>query len=399
MNGILAQRKGNAWDEKKITSGSRFVAIWGNSTATAVFASLDRSTDIDKVYRDTGDNSWGTPYSWGSRMPALGLWGFAASDVWAVGDGGMIAHFDGTTWTPKSGWASGAIDPPSLNDVWVSEAGEVFAAGGSTIWAFEKGQLVQIQGLQVDHIEAIWGRLSGSELHLFVAGTNGFPTHGEIHRGRRNSAGTWVWDPPHVDGTITPTDLWGDSTTNVYLTTGECDILHYGGSTWAPATGYNKPPATACYGLNAVWGSGAKDIFAVGDDEIIVHYDGGWNIKPAHFAGVHLKAVWGDGKGTVFAGGAEAIGRTLRYTAATGWNPVPGNGPGAVVDLWGHHDSQGALVVYASTSSAVFRSTDNGDSWAQVNLAGITNVAALAGNNHWLYGVGTNGGIVFVDLR
>ena len=40
-----------------------------------------------------------------------GMWGSAANDVWAVGDGGEITHYDGTAWTPPTN-----IAPPPNQD-------------------------------------------------------------------------------------------------------------------------------------------------------------------------------------------------------------------------------------------------------------------------------------------
>ena len=52
------------------------------------------------------------------------MWGAAADDVWAVGDGGTLAHYDGATW---SAVASPTTQP--LNAVWGSGPGDVWVAG------------------------------------------------------------------------------------------------------------------------------------------------------------------------------------------------------------------------------------------------------------------------------
>ena len=35
-----------------------------------------------------------------------GLYGLASDDMWAVGNEGVILHYDGETWTP---WSSGSV--------------------------------------------------------------------------------------------------------------------------------------------------------------------------------------------------------------------------------------------------------------------------------------------------
>ena len=52
------------------------------------------------------------------------VWGFDASNVWAVGDHGTIAKWSGTSWGPQT-----SPNKASLNAVWGSSTTNVFAAG------------------------------------------------------------------------------------------------------------------------------------------------------------------------------------------------------------------------------------------------------------------------------
>ncbi len=55
--------------------------------------------------------------------------------------------------------------------------------------------------------------------------------------------------------------------------------------------------------LNGVWGSSGSDVFAVGMDGTILHYDGiGWSALSGGTTW-HLNDVWGSGGGDVFAVG------------------------------------------------------------------------------------------------
>jgi len=65
-----------------------------------------------------------------------GVWGNSASDVFAVGDRGVIIHFDGYTWSPMS---SGTTS--SLNGVWGSSGVDVFAVGVGNGVYYEGGIL------------------------------------------------------------------------------------------------------------------------------------------------------------------------------------------------------------------------------------------------------------------
>jgi hypothetical protein len=60
------------------------------------------------------------PLSQGNTLH--GIWGSSASDVFAVGEGGTILHYDGNN---RSNMNSGTSLP--LNAVWGNSASDVFA--------------------------------------------------------------------------------------------------------------------------------------------------------------------------------------------------------------------------------------------------------------------------------
>jgi hypothetical protein len=62
-----------------------------------------------------------------------GIWGAAADDVFAVGDGGTILHYDGADWRPM---ASGIGE--NLEAIWGVSGTDVFAVGtGGTILHYD----------------------------------------------------------------------------------------------------------------------------------------------------------------------------------------------------------------------------------------------------------------------
>jgi hypothetical protein len=57
-------------------------------------------------------------------MELRAVWGSGGNDVWAVGDGGTLLHYDGDVWDPQSS--------PTVNDLyglWGRAADDVFAVG------------------------------------------------------------------------------------------------------------------------------------------------------------------------------------------------------------------------------------------------------------------------------
>lgn len=64
----------------------------------------------------------------------LGIWGSARDDVWAVGRGGMVLHYDGTSWRP--------YDTPQT-DLHLSN---VFGIRSDSVWAGGYGTLMHWDG-------------------------------------------------------------------------------------------------------------------------------------------------------------------------------------------------------------------------------------------------------------
>ena len=87
--------------------------------------------------------------------------------------------------------------------------------------------------------------------------------------------GEWVWHNPLPNGesvlSVAPTrlnEVWGTSSTNVFAVGTDGVIVHYDGVSWRNMESGVKS------NLNDIWGSSPTDIFAVGDKGAIVHYDG-----------------------------------------------------------------------------------------------------------------------------
>ena len=152
-----------------------------------------------------------------SLAPQYAIWGTAKDDIYVVGDGGGIYHFDGATWTEMS-----TPTTERLLDVWGFVGGPVFAVGTN-------GTIL---------------RLSGSG---------------------------WIQMPfpanPGTADSVLPTlrAIWGVSPTDILVCGGSTlenhAMLHFDGAEWRQCD--NDP--TDAYGM---WGSSADDVFVVGFDGI-----------------------------------------------------------------------------------------------------------------------------------
>ncbi len=105
------------------------------------------------------------------------------------------------------------------------------------------------------------------------------------------SAQQWVELDSGVS--VTLNDVWGSAPDDVFAVGGNGTILHFDGNTWTPmASGTTES-------LSAVYGYGASDVYAVGANLTLLHYDGTtWSpfTGPADATG-HYADVWTAGPG------------------------------------------------------------------------------------------------------
>jgi hypothetical protein len=116
LNGQVHRWNGATWSTT-ITQTVEVTDLWG--TSGVVFAS-----GIFGLSRWTGA-AW-TDASDAVVDQAVGLWGFGADDVWAVGDFGVLAHWTGSGWTDTR---------PANNDRFVDSHASVWGAAPEDLWA------------------------------------------------------------------------------------------------------------------------------------------------------------------------------------------------------------------------------------------------------------------------
>ena len=97
----------------------------------------------------------------------FGVWGSSASDVFAVGGGGVILHYNGSTWTQMS---SNTGEP--LFGVWGSSASDVFTAGsGGIILRYNGSTWTDVASSNTNTLRGVWRCSSADTFAVGVAGT------------------------------------------------------------------------------------------------------------------------------------------------------------------------------------------------------------------------------------
>ena len=216
----------------------------------------------------------------------LSVWGTSARDVYSVGGPhgnagfqALVMHFDGTTWR--------RLDAGNTDTYWW-----VHGSGRADVWMTgENGRISHWDGAAFKHYA------SGTTATIF---------------------GVWA---------ASPTDAWAVGGTPE-ATTGQPNdvLLHFDGTAWSPS------PLPKALGRTyfKVWGSGADDVYVVGEAGTIWHRKGGaWTLaSEPPVAHGNLLTVHGCAAGDVYAVGSRDVlhydGTAWKAEAVTLLNDVNG---------------------------------------------------------------------------
>lgn len=212
-------------------------------------------------------------------------------------------------------------------------------AGAVTQWTAQTLPSVPGGG-QVEDLYAVWGT---SSQDVYAAGIFG--------RIVRYTGSTWALLPTGSTS-VNHRALWGTSASDIYAVGG--DILHFDGATWqgtGPGSFYD------------VWGSSPRDVFVVGENGIVLHFDGrGWselNLGAAT-TGDPLYGIWGTSAGNVFAVGGTGQTVILRFDGRS-WVRMTTGASVAIRDVWGTSPAD----VYAVTFNGSVLRFD-GAMWTEI---------------------------------
>jgi hypothetical protein len=189
----------------------------------------------------------------------FGIWGAAQNDMWAVGSGDVVVHYDGTAWTrvriPYLDMKPASAQK-NLFKVWGANAKDVVIVGDS--------------GLALHYDGEIWTRVD--------TGLTGSPLF--TVRGR---SATDVWA---VGGLGAPA------------------LVHWNGTAWAEV----ELPESAPLVIQGVWTAPGQPVLVSGHEGWAAcrNDDGTWaEIEPVTRDALH--AIWGDGQGAFWASGGNIV--------------------------------------------------------------------------------------------
>jgi hypothetical protein len=374
--GLYQVGNANIWQDMPNTCSTTadFYGVWGTSV-TNTYAVGSNGT-ICSYNNNTG--SWskvsGLPSGLTATLTSIG--GSSANDVWVTGTGGVMLHFNGSTWslvTPvvgtnlfgvTSGSASSvamvgsngtllnysgsafALSPQAglpIYGVWATDTNNIYASSVGTILHYNGSTWTSAYAGATDTFNAIAG---ASNNEIFTVGSNGDASgfNGSIWSGVAMGSGSlngvWVISPTLAYGcgnagqlgsyngtsysTATPasasanlTAVWGDAANNVYTVATNGSIGHLtAGSTFTAMTSGTTTSLNAIHGLTGV------DVWAAGNGGTVLQSMAGsvkWTAGSAATS-ANLHGVWDAGAGDVYVVGDAG---TIQHYNGTEWLNMP----------------------------------------------------------------------------
>ncbi len=278
-HGTILHYDGAVWSEMASGTTDALTGVWG-SAPNDVFAVGGEFDEANYAYLDGtilhyDGSSWSVASGLPPELPYLyDVWGSGPNDVFAVGEAGTIVHYDGSGWTAMD---SGTTE--WLTAVYGLGPNMVGVVGGTVVLGYDGSSWMEMYdtfySAEGQYLRDVWASAPND---IFIAASEGPFSEGDVIL---HYDGTdWLWHDlgPDMDvfgiwGTA-PNDVfalasqWGydDANATSYLVGSW--IFHYKGAGWLPMA--TKVPLSGP--LYAVSGSDPEDVFAVGDEGIILHH-------------------------------------------------------------------------------------------------------------------------------
>jgi len=224
------------------------------------------------------------------------IFGSSANDIFALGSAGGF-HFDGSNWTPIS-------LPSNIRAGTATSMSFALAVGdGGAIEMWDGSSWQLAQSPTTAGLEAVY---TASSNDAYAAGVDEVIVHYD------GSQWTEVYPPGASSGQLN--GIHGSSGDDVFACGESSEVLHFDGTDWMPM---ETPTSLA---LRSVWAFSANDAIAVGESGTILHFDGTqWRTMPIATTD-YLWSIWAKSPKDVYV--AATSGAIFHYDGSA-WEPLP----------------------------------------------------------------------------
>jgi hypothetical protein len=250
------------------------------------------------------------------------IWGSSPNDVWAVGDKGIVAHYDGHEWAP----APSGTTEENLTSVWGTSPTEVWIASDKgTIFRWDGKSWTRANEIKDTVLLSVWA--SGPN-DIWAVGT----VDGEAGAVRHYNGS--VWDQARVPGATSVWQIRGTGPHDVWMVgssqRGEGLLLRSLDGKKFDTAGYKGP------GLRSVWPRTPNDVWVAPYQGDVQRWDGkAWSSLPV--PGKRLLHIDGSGPDDVWAVGGDGL--SLHYEHGT-WSPEETHTSGVLWSVWVGKDKE-----------------------------------------------------------
>jgi hypothetical protein len=282
MNDTILHYDGTNWSTMVVSGGSvrpNFYDVWGSGPndvfavgefpATSGGGEIAPTTKTTAILHHAGNTSgaiWtNMPTGIVNGQTLHSVWGSGPNDVFAVGTGATVLHYNGSTWS-KQTMPNGTAD---LYGVWGKASNDVYAVDSVGLLYHYDGASWSRDNQVGDPnnpnpMTAIGGN-SRASAPMFIVGDLGWI--------QRRSDSTWSRiSLGAIRNNVLLTGVWVDPWDNAYIVGDGGMILFYRES------GLSQMKSNTGQDLWGVWGGqrssgGTPDVFAVGDSGTVLRYE------------------------------------------------------------------------------------------------------------------------------
>jgi len=319
--GTIRHFDGTQWTGQASGTTANLKDIWGTGPGNIL------------VSVEGGDVLHNDGKGWKKLTTALitghGIWGTGPKNVFVVGEQGRVLSFDGTSWKSEVFGMTGRF-----NAIWAASAKAIWAVGTGGVMAHYDGtSWKKVASPTQNDLTGIWGT---GPSNIFVTGVSDTLL--------QYDGGTWKKSPGSVSGNMQA--VFGSSATDVHAVGDSTEpvgpLLRFTGKTWALSGAIFHLTQNE---LKKVWAASTTDVYAVGQYDTLIKFDGKSLVLKNLGVKADLYDVWGRSATEVMV--ADSKG-TLHHFDGKTWKTDFIGDSKIIRDIWSPDPNTIYLAAYTS---------------------------------------------------
>lgn len=297
------------------------------------------------------------------------IFGTAADRLWAVGDFNTVLEYDGTAWRPLPSPQSPQRPPPVFETVlavWGTSAEDLWVAGNGLAFYRRTPTGFRSADTAPGFVNGMFGF---SENEIFAVGNGGLLM-------RWNGA---QWSSLSDNNYLSYNGLFSLGNNQALATSLEGVISYFDGSSWYPTYYFGRQ-------IFSMWGTGADNLWVVGDLGGIYKYTGSSWQKQASKTLAALLSISGRSPTDIWAVGLDESGGKYLHFDGSAWATVPIPASFVPIHVW---DSGADDVWFVGLDAAILkysRSTNSLVSFSMANNIDMNTVWGSSASDVWMAG-------------